>query len=179
MTGPATSEGNLCLECGLCCGDSMYSQINLGEGDRERLIRSGYPADLTNATSIPLPCPMLSGTSCTIYADRPGKCAAYRCEVLKGVDAGAISFTTALERVREAKQLLAKAREGMPEGVSLAQVRARAIPAAAGGQPLDRAGSAALFAYYAYARFMDRHFRRPDKWLVSPGPEVRPDESAA
>ena len=178
MTGAGSSEGNLCLECGLCCGDSMYSQINLGEGDRERLARSGYPADLSGATSIPLPCPMLSGTRCTIYANRPGKCAAYRCEVLKGLDVGTIPYATALERVREAKRLLARAREGMPEGVTMAHFRARSA-ADRGGAPPDPAETAALFAYYAYARYMDRHFRRADKRLVTRDAETRPDDSAA
>jgi Fe-S-cluster containining protein len=157
----------------------MFSHIYLKEGDRERLQRCAYPSELIGEESVPLPCPMLSGTRCTIYEHRPTGCAAFRCEVLKGAEEGRLSLEAARAHVRQAKALLARLREVMPEGVSMAMARARWGPGAASGQPLEPETAAAQLAFFAYYRYMDRHFLPPAKWLVSRDPEARPDDDEA
>jgi uncharacterized protein len=168
---PSVSE--LCTACGICCSDAMFLYAPLKEGDRERLHRTAYPREMIGEHSLPLPCPMLAGTRCTIYADRPNICRSFRCEVLKAAEQGTMPVQTAFTHVREARALLAQLRDVMPEGVSLPKARERWSLDA--GKPLDRAAAAAQLAFYAFNRYIDRHFRSPRKWLVSGDPEAMPD----
>lgn len=167
------SVGELCTACGICCGDAMFLYAPLQPGDRERLHRTAYPRELIGEDSMPLPCPMLDGTRCTIYADRPLICRSYRCEVLKAAEDGRMPARDAFARVREARALLARLREVMPEGVSVPKARERWNLDS--GQPLDPETAAAQLAFYAFYRYMDRHFRTPRKWLVTRDPEAMPD----
>jgi hypothetical protein len=132
----------------------------------------GYPAEGLQETKFRLPCPLLVERKCSVYPHRPAVCGRFRCEVLKAADAGAMTLDQALGHVRQAHTLLARLREVMPEGVSLEQARARwkAVDFEPGS--IDPAEAAGYFAFYAYYRYMDRHFRRPAKWLVTPKPEV-------
>ena len=86
-----------------------------------------------------------------------------------------MAMSEAQQHVRQAKALLARLRALMPEGVSMAMARARWKPEATTGQPLDPDTAAAQLAFYAYYKYMDRYFRPPAKWLVTPDPEARPD----
>jgi len=173
------TPGDLCTECGICCSDAMFALIRLREGDAERLLEHGYPAERLHEGFLTLPCPFLSAAKCSIYPDRPKQCAEYRCEVLKGAQAGSMPLADARERVRTARSLLARLREVMPEGVSMDAARARWGEAGTGGRAVEPAEAAAQLAFYAYYKYMDRHFRPPRKWMVTAAPDdMRPETQA-
>jgi len=168
------SSSDLCAACGICCGDAMFAQIPLQPGDREALERTAYPREMIGRDSIPLPCPMLAGTRCSIYADRPRNCRSYRCDVLRAAEDGAMTAEVAFGHVQEAKALLARLREAMPEGVSMRTAIARWNFEETAGQRLDPAEAAAQLAFFAFNRYLDRHFRPPGSWHVTPNPGSRP-----
>ena len=50
------------------------------------------------------PCPAYEGVQCGIYRQRPERCQLFECRQLKGVAAGEISESTALQKIREVMQ---------------------------------------------------------------------------
>ena len=50
------------------------------------------------------PCPAFQGTHCSIYASRPERCRLFECRQLQRVNAGKITETMALEKIREVKR---------------------------------------------------------------------------
>jgi uncharacterized protein len=170
-----TASGDLCIECGLCCSDAMFSNVRLEEADRERLKAIGYPVAELSDGFMPLTCAMLAGTRCTIYHDRPEACRSYRCEILKAAEAGSMPMAEAQLHVREALGLLGQLREAMPEGITMEMARARWNPREVGSEPVEPDEARAQLAFFAYYRYMDRHFRPPHRALVAPAAETRPD----
>ena len=169
------SSSDLCVSCGLCCGDGMFSQVRLHGGERARLKARGGQPEALPGEFMALPCTFLRGTSCTIYPDRPQGCRAYRCKVLKALEAGTIPVSDAQLRVREARVLLARLRGAMPEGVSLEMAGQRWQPHEGGIQPIEPGEAQAQLAFFAYYRFMDRHFLPPHKAKLAWGAETRPE----
>ena len=165
--GEPTCAADLCVNCGLCCTDAMFGYLEIDDDDRARLVAGGYPADQLAEGRMPLPCPLLEGTRCTIYGRRPAGCGTYRCEVLKAAEAGAITVAQAWRKVLEARRLLARLRGGLPPGVTVAQSHARWNPRFGAAATADAQGSEARLAYFAYAFYIDRHFRSARKRVLA------------
>jgi len=57
------------------------------------------------------PCACFDGKLCGIYHDRPARCRAFECGLLKKVAAGDLAASAALKKIREAKKRAATVRE--------------------------------------------------------------------
>lgn len=91
----------------MCCDGTLFSRVPITRAEAEVMPRVGLevvrrPHD---AFALPLPCSALVGRSCTVYADRPGTCRAFRCKLYLGVEAGTISGAEALRTVADAQAL--------------------------------------------------------------------------
>jgi len=119
----------ICTRCGLCCNGALFDRVQVSGDAPDRLAKIGFELSHSSAgeaageASIPFPCAMLSGTRCTVYADRPIKCAAFRCELLRSYESGAIARDEALDRIATAKSLLARVAATMPAGWTFPQAR--------------------------------------------------------
>lgn len=87
----------------------------------------------------PLPCQFHEGGCCTVYEARPAACSTYRCELLRKLQAGGVTFDEAAAIVAEAKTLQD-------------ELRTR-------GE--DRTSAAAILAAAALDVMLTRHFREP------------------
>ena len=100
----------LCLACGLCCDGTLFDHVQLKPNDDAAKLKAlGLPAAATRA-KIPVirftqPCAALcADCTCRLYADRPKQCREFECGVYKDVQAGRISFATALVLVKKARR---------------------------------------------------------------------------
>ena len=84
---------SLCIDCGLCCDGTMYSTVEINEADRQaRLQKKGFNLLLQDGKSVfEQPCTAFGSGCCSIYAQRPAMCRAYRCALLRKHDANEIS----------------------------------------------------------------------------------------
>ena len=97
---------NLCPACGLCCNGVLFGDVELQRGDDAKLLgklgvelfRKG------RKTAFSQPCACLAKGLCSIYVDRPKRCAAFDCGLLKRVQASEVSAAIALKKIAEAKR---------------------------------------------------------------------------
>jgi Fe-S-cluster containining protein len=158
---PADLNSALCMACGMCCTGAIHGSAELDADEIEGARSCGLT--LTGSTSKPqftMPCTALRGSVCTIYEHRPRTCRGYRCQLLERLDRHEIGFEEALEKVSEARRLVAAVEAVLPTGKTLPDSRKPLT-----GQPADpllHLRGAAL------ALYVDRHFRssREGAWLV-------------
>lgn len=151
MIAGMSDESALCTACGLCCTGALHDDAYLEEDEVEAALAIGLPV-ISSATSprFSLPCPKLSGATCTIYGARPRVCAAYACRLLEGVREGR-SLGSALEVVAEAHRLAGRLSATLAPGETFPEVRAHSF---------DQGRSAAMqLNSLAFTHFLDRHFR--------------------
>ncbi|MEZ4445235.1 MAG: YkgJ family cysteine cluster protein [Polyangiaceae bacterium] len=130
---------NLCERCGLCCDGTLFESVEIEGTALSALARHRLPiVTTTQGVKLPLPCVKLAGTRCSIYDERPARCRDYRCELLRGLDAGRVSEAAAEAVVAEARRLRDAVRAALPPGRSWwsaeAELRRR------GGQPKSTTG---------------------------------------
>lgn len=120
--------------------------------------------------AIAFPCQLLDGTCCTIYAERPGACRRFRCEVLKHFDGGELDGAEAMAMIETARQLDQAVRELLPVGQSVAEARRTWQEDPEQWRSLagpDRIEAARLaMALTALNLHLDRHFRSGKKKLT-------------
>jgi hypothetical protein len=147
---------DLCLECGLCCEGSLFLYVALGAGEVERLERCGLPVLRKRDGSwvMRLGCRGLSGTRCTVYAERPVNCAGYFCALALALRAGRIGGEQALSTVRQARALVDEVAANLParreDEPDSAVQRAHEVGLLCGPEPLRR-----------LEEFLSEHFRAP------------------
>jgi hypothetical protein len=110
------SDGNLCLECGLCCNGVIFADVELQSIEVKRLKfkvqtlatpgKNGQPG----VAKLPQPCAAFDGCRCRIYAERPTYCRQFECLLLKNLNAGRIERSAAARIVRTAKEHADKVR---------------------------------------------------------------------
>ncbi|MFO0555099.1 MAG: YkgJ family cysteine cluster protein [Polyangiaceae bacterium] len=121
----------LCLACGACCDGTMYARVELdGEGDRDRVARRGLPILEEPSPSLAQPCAAHVDGRCTIYEDRPERCAGYRCEQHRSHERDGGSLEARLARVRglravAARVAEARSRNTAPDALDLAELGMR------------------------------------------------------
>jgi uncharacterized protein len=106
-----TRSTDLCRSCGLCCNGILFDFVPVEDHESARLQQLGLairPAQ-DGALRFDHPCPKFCG-DCSIYAERPESCKKFRCELLKKMDAGQVSFTAARQLVEQAKVMIAAIR---------------------------------------------------------------------
>ncbi|MEI7730147.1 MAG: YkgJ family cysteine cluster protein [Verrucomicrobiota bacterium] len=99
----------LCGQCGLCCNGGLFADVRLRSAVTAWKLRQlGFPASRHGKTwRLPQPCPAFDGRWCRCYADRPGRCRAFECRLLLNVRSGELSPAQALQRIRQARRLMA------------------------------------------------------------------------
>ena len=102
----------LCPNCGLCCNGVLFADVELQKGDNAgRLIDLGMALKKKGMKrAFAQPCQCFDGKLCTIYADRPKRCATFECGLLKRVQSGEMPVPAALKRIADAKKLVEKVR---------------------------------------------------------------------
>lgn len=95
----------------MCCDGSFFARITLRAEDVPRVTARGLP--IVQGTHLAQPCAAHRGTSCAIYDDRPAACAAYRCNVLRDLEAGALDLAHAQEKVARVRQLMAAVQQAL------------------------------------------------------------------
>ncbi len=104
-----TDGGELCQACGLCCQGVLHEYVAL-EADElewaERLELPRYPRDGTSFKGFSQPCALHQNGKCTAYAQRPGACSFYQCELLGAYLQNQITMDDSLSIVADARQLI-------------------------------------------------------------------------
>jgi len=103
----------LCPKCGLCCDSTLFADVELQRGDDpKKLAALGVPLMQKTRTKLafPQPCSCFDGRLCQIYADRPQRCRAFDCGLLKRVNAGELTVPAALKQITAARRQANKVR---------------------------------------------------------------------
>jgi Fe-S-cluster containining protein len=109
-----TSIDQLCPNCGLCCDSTLFADVELRAGDNAaRLKKLGLTLfqKIKAKTAFAQPCPCFDGKLCQIYKDRPKRCAAFECGLLKRVEDKEMTPSAALEKIHAAKKRAREVRE--------------------------------------------------------------------
>jgi Fe-S-cluster containining protein len=103
----------LCPKCGLCCNGVLFADVELQKGDDAgRLIEAGMSLKKKGMKRVFVqPCHCFDGTLCRIYDDRPQRCRAFECGLLKRVQAGEMEVKPALKKIAETQRLAEKVRK--------------------------------------------------------------------
>jgi len=102
----------LCPNCGLCCNGVLFADVELRAGDdARRLAELGLPlAKKGGKLAFAQPCACFDGKLCKIYDDRPGRCRAFECGLLKRVQAGELEADAALKMIAKTRRQAEKVR---------------------------------------------------------------------
>lgn len=154
----------LCQRCGLCCDGSLFTQVPLQPAEAATLRRHALPVG-ERADGAPVllqHCAALNGRCCTVYADRPAPCRAYRCQLHLALGEGEVSLEEALEVVEGAHAHIREVEAALPpptadEPRSVMQRARRALAQKSG--PGDALPDAAREALERAEAYLDRHLR--------------------
>jgi Fe-S-cluster containining protein len=105
---------SLCPNCGMCCDSTLFADVELRAGDDPKQLKKlGLTVKPKGQGKLAFaqPCACFDGKLCGIYADRPKRCRLFECGVLKRVQAGEMTVTTALKKITEAKKRAERVRE--------------------------------------------------------------------
>lgn len=104
--GSAIDAGKLCQSCGICCDGTLFSHVSLSPDEISRVEK--YEINVLREKNrkprfLP-PCPCFKEGSCSIYLDRPRKCASYHCKLQKSVMNGTVELEESLKLVAVVKK---------------------------------------------------------------------------
>jgi Fe-S-cluster containining protein len=166
-------EQDLCTSCGLCCDGTIFGIVRVSADESDRLA-SLLPLrhDQAHGIVFDQPCPQFSQGCCSIYAQRPARCARYECEVLRAFKAGSLKLDEAERRIAQARKLARDLTGVLEAGATMVDARKALHEAPAAWQDEDAdPGQRMLIARarlmtVALNAFLDRHFRRRDQALL-------------
>jgi len=96
----------LCTRCGLCCGGSLFADVELASRDEAAALEvMGLDIeddDEADGELLLQPCAALKGKRCSIYPYRPNCCRTFECRLLQEARRGEISVDRAKEKIAEA-----------------------------------------------------------------------------
>jgi Fe-S-cluster containining protein len=116
--GQPVDGSQLCLACGLCCQGLLHDWARIETQEIAAAQKLGMHTEMhPDGAAFSLPCPCHRDGRCAVYEERPSPCREYRCKLLRGYQAGQVSWNEALHRVQRARQLMAslRGRLGLPE----------------------------------------------------------------
>jgi uncharacterized protein len=128
---PQARDGSdLCLQCGLCCDGTVFSDISLLDEEEDFVVSLGlHPSRGAGKQLLaPQPCPAFVDGCCSLYTrGRPQTCHTYACGLLRGYTEGTATLDDALGVVRLVRSLAHELEDemGLPlGGYNRARVRA-------------------------------------------------------
>jgi hypothetical protein len=109
---PTDAISKLCPNCGLCCNGVLFADVELREGDDAgRLAELGLSLIKKGSKlAFAQPCACFDGKLCRIYDDRPKRCRAFECGLLKRVQDGELDAGAALQIISQTKRQAEKVR---------------------------------------------------------------------
>ncbi|QUL38617.1 YkgJ family cysteine cluster protein [Erythrobacter sp. JK5] len=169
MTGEPAPE-TLCVQCGLCCNGALFDYGPLESREVADKREAGLAVlEKDGKAGFALPCPQLDGAVCKVYDKRPETCRAYRCETLKALANGRISFAEAVGRVDQGLAALAQVHAHLPPGSSATDARRlRRQAAQSEASATLNASPMLMMALGMLDLVLDQHFRKPDQRQVMP-----------
>jgi len=107
LVGRPRDGGDLCLECGLCCDGTLFSNIVLDVGEEEYVGSLGLEVHVRDdKPSAPQPCPAFVDGCCSLYeVGRPHTCHTYACALLRGYQGGGAERDDCLAVIRLVRSL--------------------------------------------------------------------------
>ena len=150
----------LCLRCGLCCDGTLFTHVPVEPPEVEDLRAHGVEVEGhgDGPSSLRQCCSALRGTRCAVYQVRPATCRRYRCQLLIALEEDEVSLKDAVRVVEDARQLLGRLDDALPEDVpgegSVTQ-RARRADKPEHGGPLR---SEVKRLYRETEAYLQRHF---------------------
>jgi hypothetical protein len=98
-------NGNICIECGLCCDGSMFDRAVINKHDDLEFLKQMGVESFTvdDKLFFQLPCKGQEGIRCRLYHDerRFKVCKIFKCKLLRQYHSGEISCYDALNIIRE------------------------------------------------------------------------------
>lgn len=183
----ADDGGSICAACGLCCDGTLFVRAFVEPEERERLDRLGFPLRENDGRLVfSQPCVQLDGPCCTVYGERPAVCRAFRCRLLKRVEAGELPRAEAVATIAAGRALSDELAAMIPPGSTLPEERLRwqeRERRREAGEPVEPADPALTLAQFRLNLLLDREFRSAGQRLLQVGedPETmagRPEGTA-
>lgn len=103
---PAEAIASLCPQCGLCCNGVIFGDVELQRGDSKKVLAAAGIEFFRKGrkTAFSQPCVCLQRGLCTIYNQRPQRCATFDCGLLKRVQGRKITINAALQKISATKK---------------------------------------------------------------------------
>lgn len=169
-TARSEAEAALCTQCGLCCSGAIYDYGLLDDAEVAQVTALGAPLWQGAQQAIALPCHFLEARRCTIYADRPGFCRAYRCKLLNKAGAEMVDRAEAETVIAKAHALTEAVTALLPPQENIATMRKRWSVNPDFWREAPPAEQPALLqlimALAALNLHLDRHFRHADQEVI-------------
>lgn len=104
------------MACGLCCDGTIFSEVPLhSDAEAGRLVARGIEIfQDRKPAALRQPCAAYKNCACSIYAERPDKCRAFQCILLKRFEANEVSGSDALKIIHDARSLRDEVKRAMP-----------------------------------------------------------------
>ncbi len=91
------SAENICIDCGLCCDGTLFTQVPLTDDDDAAPLKAlGFVLkDHDGKPIFDQPCAHFSKGCCQVYEGRPRVCRTYRCTLRQRYDKGEVTAEAA------------------------------------------------------------------------------------
>jgi len=97
----------LCTSCALCCNGALFQAVRLDSGEARALKVAGrHLLASAQGPSLPQPCPLLRGSICGAYAERPLGCRRFECDMLRAFRRGELTLNECLARIDRVRRFL-------------------------------------------------------------------------
>lgn len=98
-----TEHQDICLSCGFCCDGTLFDKVSIELTEHFQFPIEG---DKDNGFYFLQPCLAHEGSKCTIYDERPEACVAFRCKLLKNLEANRTGKEQSLFQISLTKSLI-------------------------------------------------------------------------
>ena len=168
-------EQDICISCHMCCDGTLFGYVEVTPEEQARLGGGDDFSVVGGRLAMRQRCARLGQDgACARYADRPAKCAAFRCKLLKKFRSGDVDADFARLVIDEARQMERRAsaqltellpQHRMPDGPPNARRLMYAAQDAvdAGEIPEGPRFALAKWTFLAATMLLREHFHDPEK----------------